>query len=344
MTSSLRKPTALLAACALALGVAACGGGDEDGGPSPDDVPPDAIALVGEQEVPKEEFTSLMERAEEGYKAQKREFPEVGSAEYNDLKGRAVQFLITRYQYRAEAEALGVEITEAEVTKRLDEIKEQSFQGDDAKFLEELEKLGLTEEDAREEIRDRLVQEKIYDEVTGDITVSDEEIQSYYDENKSQFVKPFTVRHILVDAGKGAEAKADRFAKELEDGANFQELARKESDDEGSAKRGGRIEVQAGGVVAEFFDAAVKLSPGDVSPPTKTQFGWHLIQGVDPVEYRPLSEVEDSIREQLLTPKKNEAMETWVEETNRKYSNETVFAVGYKPAETTTAESTTTSE
>jgi foldase protein PrsA len=337
MSSSVRTSIALLSVCALALAAAACGG---DGEGSTEEVPPDAIALVGEQEVPKGEFTALMDRAKQGYEAQKREFPEVGSPEYNDLKNRAVQFLVTRYQYRAEAEALGIEITEAEVTKRLNEIKEQSFQGDDAKFAAELEKLGMTEDDAREEIYDRLVQEKIYDEVTGDIKVSEEEIQSYYDENKDQFVKPFDVRHILVKT----KAKAEAIAQELEEGAKFQELARNESTDRGSAKSGGQITVQPGGVVQEFFDAAVKLSAGEVSPPTKSQFGWHLIQGVDPVEYTQLSEVEDTIREQLVTPKKNEAMETWVAETQRKYAGETVYAVGYKPAETSTTTTQTTTE
>jgi parvulin-like peptidyl-prolyl isomerase len=336
MIFSIRKAAPLLAASALALGGAACGGDDEER--SAEDVPAEAIALVGDQEVPKEEFTALMERAEQGYKAQKRDFPAVGSAEYNDLKNRAVQFLVTRYQYRAEAEALGIEVTDAEVTKRLDEIKEQSFQGDDEKFAKELEKLGLTEEDAREEIYDRIVQEKIYDEVTGDIKVSDDEVKKYYEENKDQFVKPFDVRHILVKS----EAKAGDLATELEDGANFAKLAREESTDRGSAKQGGRITVQPGGVVQEFFDASVALEPGEVSEPTKTQFGWHLIQAIDEPEYTPFGEVEDQIREQLLTPKKNEAMETWVEETNRKYARETVYAVGYKPAETTTGTNGTT--
>jgi parvulin-like peptidyl-prolyl isomerase len=339
MSYSVRKLITLPAACVLALAAAACGGGG-DGGPNPEDVPPDAIAVIGDQEVPKEEFTSLMERAEQGYKAQKREFPEVGSPEYNDLKNRAVQFLVTRYQYRAEAEALDIEVTEAEVTKRLNQIKDQSFEGDDAKFAAELKKLGLTEEDARGEIRDRLVQERIYQKVTGDITVSDKEIESYYDENKSQFVKPFDVRHILVKR----KAKAEELAQELEDGASFPALAREESTDRGTAKRGGLFTVQAGGAVEEFFDAALELSPDEISPPTKTQFGWHLIQGVDPVEYTPLSEVESTIREQLLTPKKNEAMETWVEETRRKYSREVVYAVGYKPTETATTETQPSSQ
>jgi peptidyl-prolyl cis-trans isomerase C len=150
-------------------------------------------------------------------------------------------------------------------------------------------------------------------------------------------VKPFDVRHILV---KG-KSKAEALAQELEDGASFAQLARQESTDEGTAKRGGLFTVQAGGAVQEFFDAAVALNPDEVSPPTKTQFGWHLIQGVDEVEYTPLNGVKDTIREQLVTPKKNEAMETWVEETNRKYSRDTVYAVGYKPAETTTTPTTT---
>jgi foldase protein PrsA len=337
MSISTRKLTPLLTACVIAFAAAGCGG--DDSARSPEDVPPDAIAVIGDQEVPKEEFTSLMERAEQGYKAQKRDFPAVGSPEYNDLKNRAIQFLVTRYQYRAEAEALGIEVTEADVTKRLEQIKDQSFEGNDAKFAKELEKLGLTEEDAREEIRDRLVQEKIYEQVTGDIKVSESEVEEYYDKNESEFVKPFDVRHILVKK----EAKAEELAREVEDGANFAALARKESTDTGTAKRGGRFTVQAGGAVQEFFDAAVKLSPGEVSPPTKSQFGWHLIQGVDPVEYTPLNEVEETIRQQLLTPKKNEAMETWVAETKRKYSNEVVYAIGYKPTETTETTTTETS-
>ena len=339
MSSSVRTSIALLSVCALALAAAACGGGDEENRSS-EDVPPDAIALVSDTPVPKAEFTSLMDRAEQGYEAQKREFPEVGSAEYNDLKNRAVEFLVTRYQYRAEAEALGIEITEAEVTKRLDEIKEQSFQGNDEKFAAELEKLGMTEEDARDEIYDRLVQEKIYEKVTGDITVPDSEVESYYEENKSQFVKPFDVRHILVKT----KAKAEAIAKQLENGASFQDLARKESTDKGTAKEGGLLTVQPGAVVQEFFDAAVELERGEVSQPTKTQFGWHLIQGVEPIEYTPLNEVEDSIRQQLLTPKKNTAMESWVAETRRKYSRETVYAVGYQPAETTTTTTQTATE
>jgi foldase protein PrsA len=327
MTYSITKLLPLLAACAFTLGATACGGDDAR---SPEDVPADAIALVGDQAVPKNEFTALMDRAEQGYEAQKREFPKIGSPEYQDLKTRAVQFLVQRYQYRAEAESLGIEISDAEITKRLDQVKEQSFGGSDAKFAAELKKLGLTEEDAREEIRDRLVQEKIYEEVTGEITVTDEQIESHYGTHEAEFTQPRQVRHILVKK----EALADRLHGQVEDGANFAALARKFSTDEGSAKQGGKLTVTKGQTVPEFDKLAFELDEGEISDPVKTQFGWHIIEALEPIKVTPLAEAKETVRRQLLDQKKNAAMESWVEETKRKYSGDVVYAVGYKPTAT----------
>jgi parvulin-like peptidyl-prolyl isomerase len=323
MTHPVRKLIVLLAACAL--GVSACGG--DEGSTSPQDVPTDAIALVGEQEVPKAEFTALMERAEKGYKAQKREFPKVGSPEYQDLKSRAIEYLVQRYQYRVEAEALGIEVTDEEITKRIDEIKKESFGGSDAKFTKELEKLGLTEEEAREEIRDRLIQEKIYDEITGDVKVTDQQIETYYQSNEAQFTQPRQVRHILVKK----KALADRLRTQLENGASFAVLAREHSTDEGSAKQGGKLTVTKGQTVPEFDKLAFELDEGEISQPVKTQFGWHIIEAREPVKVTPLDEAKPTIRTQLVDEKKKTAMESWVAETKRKYSGEIVYAVGYKP-------------
>lgn len=336
MTISSRTVVTLLSVGAFALGAAACGGGD--GEQSAEDVPADAIALVGEQPVPKADFTGLMDRAEQGYEAQKREFPKVGSPEYQDLKTRAVQFLVERYQYRQEAEALGVEVTDQEITDRLNEIKEQSFEGDDEKFQAELEKLGLTEEDAREEIRDRLVQEEIYEAVTKNVEVTDAQISEYYEANEDQFTQPRQVRHILVKK-KGL---ADRISNQLEGGASFAKLAKQHSTDEGSAKQGGKLTATKGQTVPEFDKVAFELEEGEISEPVKTQFGFHIIEALEPVQVTPLEEAEDTIRQQLLDQKKKAAMDTWVAETKRKYSNEVVYAVGFAPA--AAPSSTTTTE
>jgi parvulin-like peptidyl-prolyl isomerase len=332
MRFPLRTTLTLLFACALALGLAACGGGSDT--KTAEDVPVDAIALVGDQEVPKAEYDALLERAKQSYKAQKRPFPKVGSPEYNDLKGRAVQFLVQRYEFRNEAENLGVKVTDEEVTKRLDQLKKTNFGGSDEKLQAELKKLGLTEEQAREEIQDKLLQEKIFTKVTGSIKVPETEIETYYKANEEQFTKPREVRHILVKS----KEKADELYKELKAGASFAALAKKFSQDTASAKQGGKLTVSKGQTVAPFDKVAFSIDEGEISKPVKTQFGWHIIEALAPIEVTKLAEAKPTIEQQLKQQKQSAAMQTWLKQTQAKYAKDVVYAVGYKPPATATTQ------
>jgi foldase protein PrsA len=345
MASPFRKLVPLLVVCALALAAAACGGDEER---TAEDVPPGAIALVGDIPIPRAEFDALMERAELNYKNQKRDFPKAGSPEYQDLKTRAVAFLVQRYQFRAEAEELGVKVSDEEVDKKLDELKEQAFGGDEKKFAAALKREGLTEEQAREEISDRVLQEKLYAKVTEDTKVSDKEIQDYYDKNKQQFTQPASrdVSHILIgcDSKKAgdcasARTKANELYAELQGGANFGQLARQNSTDKSTAKVGGKIPITKGSTVPPFDKAAFALKTGAISRPVKTQFGWHIIKAdgaVTAEKATPLDEVKESIKQQLEQTKKNEALEKWLKGVERKYERETVFAAGFEPPKTET--------
>jgi foldase protein PrsA len=325
MRFPLRKTLILFSACALAVGSAACGGGS--GEKTAKDVPVDAIALVGDQEVPKAEYDAVLERAKQSYKAQKRPFPEVGSPEYNDLKVRAVQFLVQRYEFRQEAENLGVKVTDAEVTKRLDELKKTNFGGSDEKLQAELKKLGLTEEQAREELEVQLLQEKISKKVTGSIKVPEAEIEKYYTDNEEQFTKPREVRHILVKS----KQKADELYKELKGGASFAALAKKFSQDTASAKQGGKLTVSKGQTVPPFDKIAFSIDEGEISKPIKTQFGWHIIEALAPIKVTKLTEAKPTIEKQLKQQKQSAAMDTWLKQTQAKYANDVVYAAGYKP-------------
>jgi foldase protein PrsA len=332
MRFPLRTTLTLFFACALAVGVAACGGGSDT--KTAEDVPVDAIALVGDQEVPKAEYDALLDRAEQSYKAQKRPFPKVGSPEYNDLKGRAVQFLVQRYEFRNEAENLGVKVTDEEVTKRLDQLKKTNFGGSDEKLQAELKKLGLTEEQAREEIQDKLLQEKIFTKVAGSIKVPETEIETYYKANEEQFTKPREVRHILVKS----KEKADELYKELKAGASFAALAKKFSQDTASAKQGGKLTVSKGQTVAPFDKIAFSIDEGEISKPVKTQFGWHIIEALAPIEVTKLAEAKTTIEQQLKQQKQSAAMQTWLKQTQAKYEKDVVYAVGYKPPATATTQ------
>ncbi len=320
---------ALAAAFVLTLTLAACGGGDDGAA----DVPADAIAVVGETPIPKAEFDALMSRAQESYESQEREFPAVGTPEYQDLKSRAVAFLVQRYRFAAEAEALDVTVEDTEVDERLDQIREESFEGDEEKFEEALENEGLTLEQAREEIRAQLMQEKLFEKVTENVEISDEDVEAYYEENKEQFTQPASrdVRHILVKTKK----KADELHAEIEDGASFAQLARQNSEDTGSKKSGGKLPVQQGSTVPPFDEAAFELDTNELSEPVKTTFGWHIIMpisDIEPEQVTPLEDVRDRIREQLVSERSNSAVETLTQELEKKYP--ATYAAGFEPAET----------
>jgi parvulin-like peptidyl-prolyl isomerase len=321
---------------ALALVGAACGGDSEE-------VPADAIAVVDGNAIDKGEFDALIGQAKKSYELQKRDFPKVGSPEYNTLKNQAVQFLVQREQFEIKADELEVEVTDKQVGDRLAQIKKQYFQGSDKKYREQLKQQGLSEESVKRDIRAQLVQEGIFKKVTEDIKITDKEIQDYYNKNKTQYGTPEQreVRHILVPTKK----QADDIYQQLQDGGNFAALAKKFSKDPASASQGGKLTIARGQTVAPFDHTAFLLKEGQVSRPVKTQYGFHIIEPVGeikPAETTALSKVKESIRQQLLQTKRNEAMTTWVEDTKKDFAEDTTYQVGFKPPAAATATAGTT--
>lgn len=320
----------------LALVAVGCGGDSEE-------VPADAIAVVDGNDVPKSEFDALIAQAKKSYSLQKREFPKAGSPEYNTLKNQAVQFLVQRTQFELQAEELGVEVTDKQVNDRLAQIKKQYFGGSDKKYQDQLKQQGLTEEQVKRDIRAQLIQEGIFKQVTEDVKITDKEIQEYYDKNKSQFGTPEQrdVRHILVPTKK----QADDLYAQLQDGGNFAALAKKFSKDPASAAQGGKLTIARGQTVPTFDQTAFLLAKGTISRPVKTQYGYHIIEPlseIKPAKTTPLKQVKDSIRQQLLQTRRNEAMTKWVEETKKDFEEKTTYQVGFTPPKAATTGTATT--
>jgi foldase protein PrsA len=332
MTLSMRKTISLLA-LALALAASGCGGEEA----SKPDVPPGAIAIVGELEIEKAEFDRLIGQAKKSFEAQEQDFPEAGTPEYEDVKSSIVTSLVEEAQWGQEAAEMGIKVTDQEVTKRLDELKEQFFQGDDKKYEEELERQGLTEQQVRDEIRSRVLSEKIYNSVTKSVKVTDKEIQAYYKKNEAQFEQPESreVRHILVKS----RAKAQDIYRQLQNGAGFAALAKRFTEDEASKAEGGKMTAQKGRTVAPFDKFVFDAETGDLSEPIKTEFGWHVIEVLSDVKAKsvtPLEDVKESISTTLLQQRQNTAMRRWVADLKEKYADETAYAPGFAPAPSTT--------
>jgi parvulin-like peptidyl-prolyl isomerase len=320
--------------------VAGCGGGGSSGGTtgSAEDVPPDAVAIVGGIPIAKSDFDRFFSQREKAAEAQGQPFPKAGTPEYVDLQNQAVDFLVQRIELAKEAQTLGISVTDGDVNTRVDELKNQFFEGDDAKYQKELETLGLTDADVRADVKAQLISEKIFDMVTKDVTVTDADVKKYYDENTDQFKVPESreVAHILVETRK----EADDLYTQLQEGANFEELAKEHSTDTGSARDGGRLTDERGTFVPEFEEVAFGLETGEFGEPVKSQFGWHIIKALadtKPAATTSFADAKESIEQQLLEQRRNEAMTTWVDQVRTKYASQVAYAVGFAPPASGTA-------
>jgi peptidyl-prolyl cis-trans isomerase D len=140
------------------------------------------------------------------------------------------------------------------------------------------------------------------------VTVPPADIEREYNNNVEQYSTPEQVRasHILLKTeGKddaAVKAKAEELLKQARSGADFAELAKKNSEDEASAKNGGDLDYFGKGRMVPEFDAAVfAMQPGQISDLVKTQYGYHIIKLVDkkPATTRPLAEVRQQLSDQL---------------------------------------------
>jgi peptidyl-prolyl cis-trans isomerase D len=157
------------------------------------------------------------------------------------------------------------------------------------------------------------------------ITVSDDDLRKYYSENEKRYTTPEERRasHILVKAEKDApeaerdkaKAKAEMLLAEVrKNPSSFAEVAKKNSDDEGSAPKGGDLDYFGrGAMVKPFEDAAYALKPGEISGVVQSDFGFHIIQlaavrgGQTKTfeEVRP--QIESEIRNQLAQKRFSDA-------------------------------------
>lgn len=149
------------------------------------------------------------------------------------------------------------------------------------------------------------------------ISVTDGDIQSYYEDNYKKYHKESQIkaRHILfklsADASPEEEAKVRAQAMEVQamvrkPGANFAELAKKYSQDVGTAPKGGDLGwFSSGHMVPEFSEAAFKLKAGEISDLVRTPFGYHLIkvEEVRPEQTVPLEEARAEIEQTLKRDK-----------------------------------------
>jgi peptidyl-prolyl cis-trans isomerase D len=143
-----------------------------------------------------------------------------------------------------------------------------------------------------------------------------EQLHAYYTDNIARFSSPElrSAKHILIavkpDASQAdrdaAQAKAQALLEQLKSGASFADLAKKNSDDPGSATLGGDLgSFGHGEMVPEFDKAVFEGKTGELVGPVKTDFGYHiiLVGNIVPAAVKPFDQVKDTITQEWLADK-----------------------------------------
>jgi peptidyl-prolyl cis-trans isomerase D len=181
-----------------------------------------------------------------------------------------------------------------------------------AAYYDENDTLFLTEESVDVEFievrRDALAQT---------VEVSEEDLLEYYEDNKSRYLQDEQrqARHILVlfnDDEDAAEAKAAGLYERALAGESFEKLAEENSDDGGTASRGGDLgALTRSQLPGELGSSIYSMNEGDIEGPVKSDFGFHIIRLDSILEQGPLP--IDQVRGELL----NELREREAEDTFR---------------------------
>lgn len=178
-----------------------------------------------------------------------------------------------------------------------------------------LKNAGYESEDSfKEEARLNYQREKAVDDYLKE-SIKEDEIKKYYDEESVGDIK---ASHILIKvktdgeeeglSDEEAKAKAEDLIKQLDEGADFAELAKANSDDPGSAVEGGNLGFfNKGAMVAEFEKAAYALKVNEYTKePVKTTYGYHIILKTEEAEKQKYEDVKENIITKLLEKKKEE--------------------------------------
>jgi peptidyl-prolyl cis-trans isomerase C/foldase protein PrsA len=240
----------------------------------------------------------------------------------NEYRKQKLNSLINMKMLEIEAKNQEITISQDEkntmLNNKIDSIKKQN-QLTEEQLVDALNSKGINSiEEFKKMIwqdnKDEILIQKLQQEVVDGVVITEEEVENYYEENKSKFKRPARVkaRHILVTTDdktdQEAKAKAKEVLNKLKEGADFATLA-KEYSEGPSAENGGDLGYfSKGQMVPAFEQAAFSLQVDEISEPVKTKFGYHIIKVEDKQEAEivSLADAKEKIKN-LLTQQAQQA-------------------------------------
>jgi parvulin-like peptidyl-prolyl isomerase len=249
-----------------------------------------------------------------------------------EIKKEVLEDLIQKELLYQEAKRENIQVSSEEIEAEMEKIQNRFFSEQD--FKAAIKKNGLTEEKVRSGIERFLAVRKVSAMgIDSKVTIQDQDLVKYYEENRQKFVQPEEreIRQILISVDPGGSdkdweaglKKANALFKKIKAGGDFAELAKINSDDTPTKERGGNLGFLPRNrmQVKELEETAFALEVGQVSSPVKTIYGYFILKldGIKPSRPLAFSEVDkDALRKELRDQGLEKRRREWLEELRAK--------------------------
>lgn len=327
----IKKLIAVIAISAIAVSAMGCKMIEK----TPEAIQNTVLATVGNEKVTKGDLDKEMgqydAQLKQQYGADYANNPQVKD-QLQQAKKQGLDKLVTQKILLQKATELNLKPSDDELNKKADDTISQykAQYPEEGQFESALEQSGLTEDQLRDLIKNQAVMQAVQDDILKDVTVTDDDVKTYYDENKdTKFTQGAgaTVAHILI-AEKASDGsvdydaslkKANDIKAKLDSGSDFATLAKDNSADPGSKDKGGSLGFVAytsKDLVPEFVEGFKNLKEGEISAPVKSQYGYHIIKatGLKNSEVTPFEQVKDQIKSSLSQQKQGDAFNSKITE------------------------------
>jgi len=293
---------------------------------SPENLKSGDIAVSVDGKVLKK--SELEENLNERFNLIKNKIPLEKQNEFKqNLRKQLIELFITRTILTTEIEKRNIQASPEEIKMAIENIKANLPPG--KKIDDFFKENKITQDDIALIVK---VEKFRTMEIGKDMKPTSKDISKFYKDNPARFNQPESVRvrHILVAVGKDdndkvkaeKKEKIENVRKQLVNGGNFAELARKYSDCPSREGGGDLSYITRGTMVKEFENAAFSQAVNAISPVVKTEYGYHVIQVLDKKPGRKVAfeEVKDKIAKHLEQVKTMESFNNVVKKlrTNAK--------------------------
>jgi len=250
---------------------------------------------------------------------------ELKTADTKVFQSTSLSFLIEKKLQLQAAKKKGVSVTNAEVDEALDDIKKMNKFTSEEEMKEALLKEGISIEDYKREITEQLIILKVVNrEVKSKISVSDKDIENYYQSHKGYFKIQESVRIGYVNVPVKSSDSEEEVQKalriittilgDLNNNVSISELKRRYSDTRDINFVSDLGFVKKGDLMPELENPAFSLKEGEISDVIKTSTGFYIIKKIEvkKTEYKSIDEVKDNIRDAVFQEKSENSYKDWL--------------------------------